>query len=132
MFKRNLLTSLLLYEKVRTTKKRAEAVAPQVDKLITFAKSRAPHVAIRRLNRTVTDKNACKKVMEVFIKRYAKRSSGLTRMQPLGYRQGDGAELVELSLLEGEEVATETKAKASATTVASKPSKKSAKKPSKK
>ena len=109
MFKRNLLTSLLLYEKVRTTKKRAEAIAPEVDTLINFAKKNKPHVAIRRINQRVTDKNASRKVMEVFIKRYAKRSSGLTRMEALGYRVGDGAEVVHLSLVEGEEVTVPTK-----------------------
>ena len=104
MLKRNLLTSVLLYETVRTTKKRAAVVAPQVDKLINYAKTHEPQVAIRYLNRTVTDKNASKKVMEVFTKRFAKVSSGLTRTKALGFREGDGAELVELSLVEGEAV----------------------------
>jgi len=109
MFKRNLLTSLLLYESVRTTKKRAAVVAPEVDKLINYAKTHSPHVAIRYLNKTVTDKNASKKVMEVFIKRYAKKSSGLTRTVHAGVRVGDGAELVDLSLVEGLEGTEVTK-----------------------
>jgi ribosomal protein L17 len=104
MFKRNLLTSLLLYESVRTTKKRASVIAPEVDKLINFAKKHTPHVAIRHLNKTVTDTNASKKVMEVFIKRYAKRDSGLTRTVAAGFRPGDGAEVVDLSLVDGEVV----------------------------
>ncbi len=120
MFKRNLLTSLLLYEKVRTTKKRAEAIAPQVDTLITFAKKSTPHVAIRRLNQVVTDKNASRKVMEVFINRYANRSSGLTHMEPLGYRQGDGAELVNLMLIEGTDGTDVNTSAPSATSVPSK------------
>lgn len=106
MIKRNLLTSLLLYESVRTTKKRAAVIAPEVDKLIAFAKKHTPQVAIRHINKTVTDKNASKKIMEVFIKRYAKRSSGLTRTVAAGFRGGDGAEVVELSLVEGEAVTT--------------------------
>ncbi len=104
MVKRNLLTSLLLYESVRTTKKRASVIAPEVDKLINFAKKHTPHVAIRHLNKTVTDTNASKKVMEVFIKRYAKRDSGLTRTVAAGFRPGDGAEVVDLSLVDGEVV----------------------------
>ena len=105
MFKRNLVTSLLLYESVRTTKKRAQVVAPEVDRLIHYAKSHAPQVAIRYLNRTVTDKNASKKVMEVFVKRFSKIQGGLTRMVPAGYRDGDGAELVDMSFVDGEAVA---------------------------
>ncbi|MDP7068972.1 MAG: bL17 family ribosomal protein [Candidatus Peribacteraceae bacterium] len=106
MVKRNLLTSLLLYESVRTTKKRAAVVAPQVDKLINYAKTHSPHVAIRHINKTVTDKNASKKIMEVFTKRYAKKSSGLTRTKAAGFRVGDGAHVVDISLVEGEVVET--------------------------
>jgi len=101
MLKRNLVTSVLLYESVRTTKKRAKAVQPLVDKIIHLAKTKPAHLAIRMINQTVTDKNACKKVMEVLKDRYANRSSGLTRMVPAGARKGDGAELVDLSLVEG-------------------------------
>lgn len=107
MLKRNLLTSLLLYENVRTTKKRAAVIAPQVDKLVNYAKKHAPHVAIRHINMTVTDKNASKKIMEVFTKRFAKQSSGLTRIKAAGFRIGDGAEIVDISLVDGETVEVE-------------------------
>lgn len=102
MLKRNLLTSLLLYETVRTTKSRARAVAPMVDRMIRNAKKQTPHVAIRAMNAVLTDKNACRKVMEVLVARYKKRESGLTRTVPLGVRVGDGAQLVELTLLDAE------------------------------
>ena len=104
MLKRNLLTSLLLHEEVRTTKKRAAVIAPEFDKIINYAKTRTPQVAIRYINRLVTDKNASKKIMEVYIKRFAKAQSGLTRTKAVGFRGGDGAELVDLTLVEGEKV----------------------------
>ena len=104
MLKRNLVTSLLLYESIRTTKKRAKVIQPIVDKLVLVAKKKPTHLAIRTINRTVTDKNASKKVMEVLKHRYEDRSSGLTRMVPAGARKGDGAELVDLSLVEGKDV----------------------------
>ena len=104
MLKRNLITSLLLYEKMRTTKKRAAVITPEIDKIITFAKNHTPHVAIRHINTIVTDKNASKKIMEVYIKRFAKVQSGLTRIKAAGSRDGDGAELVDVSLVEGEVV----------------------------
>jgi large subunit ribosomal protein L17 len=100
IIKRNLLTSLLLYERVRTTKRRALAIAPTVDRMITYAKKHSPQQAVRYLNRTVTDRNASRKVMEVFIARYKDRPSGLTRMKPAGARAGDGAELVDLELVD--------------------------------
>ncbi len=97
---RNIVTSLFLYETVRTTKKRAEVVRPLVDKLITVVKTRPAHVAIRHINRYVTHVNASKKAMEVLKSRYATRTSGFTRMIALGSRQGDGAELVNLELVD--------------------------------
>lgn len=110
---RNLITSLLLYEKVRTTKKRAEVVRPTVEHIITLSKTRTPQVAIRAINALVSHKNACRKTMEVLRLRFEKRSSGFTRIVPLGARAGDGAKVVSLELVEGEEVkAPEKKAKA--------------------
>jgi len=106
MLKRNLVTSILLYESVRTTKARAKAVAPVVDRLISKAKKQEPHVAIRYINKVVTDKNASRKIMEVFKHRYANRTSGLTRIVPAGVRTGDGAMLVDFSFVEGEDVPT--------------------------
>lgn len=101
MIQRNLVTSLLLYEQVRTTRKRARVVAPLVDRLLAIAKRSKPHNAIRAINRVVTDRNASRKIMEVFVKRFADVSSGFTRTVPVGSRKGDGAELVDLMLVEG-------------------------------
>lgn len=101
MLQRNLVTSVLLYESVRTTKKRAEVVQPQIEKLITIAKTKVPHQAIRAINAVVTDKNACRKTMEVLKTRFAARSSGYTRMVALGMRHGDGAKMVTLELVGG-------------------------------
>lgn len=97
---RNLVTSVLLYESIRTTKKRAEVVQPIVEKIITTAKTKDPRNAIRAINAFVVDKNACRKVMELLKDRYSKRSSGFTRMTALGARQGDGAKMVTLELID--------------------------------
>lgn len=107
---RNLATSIVLYETVRTTKKRAKVVAPMVEKLITTAKTKEPRIAIRAINAVVMHENASKKLMEVLKLRYAKRSSGYTRITPVGARKGDGAELVDLELMD-RDVAVEAPAK---------------------
>lgn len=99
MLQRNLVTSLLLYEAVRTTRKRAKVIQPMVDHLITVAKTRPAQNAIRLINRVVTDKNASRKVMEVFMTRYKDRTSGMTRIVPVGVRLGDGAQVVDLLLV---------------------------------
>ncbi|MCK5019652.1 MAG: L17 family ribosomal protein [Candidatus Peribacteraceae bacterium] len=100
MMERNLLTSVLLYESIRTTKKRAQVVQPMIDKIITQAKKNVPHIAIRAINKIVTDKNASKKIMEVYCERYKNRTSGLSRIVPAGARKGDGAEAVDLVLVD--------------------------------
>lgn len=101
---RNLATSVVLYESVRTTRKRAKVVQPIVDRLITVAKRDKPHVAIRSINGVVTDKNASRKLMQVLRERFADRASGFTRIKAAGARKGDGAQLVDLSLVEGKKV----------------------------
>jgi large subunit ribosomal protein L17 len=112
MMARNLVTSILLYESIRTTRKRAKAIQPTVDRLIANAKKMEPRNAIRSVNAFVNDKNACKKLMEVFVQRYAKRSSGFTRIVPVGARKGDGAELVDLILVDSETRTASDSAKA--------------------
>jgi large subunit ribosomal protein L17 len=102
MMERNLLTSVLLYEVVRTTKQRAKVVRPLVDRAIATAKRQEPQRAVRVLNAMVTDRNASRKVMEVFVNRYKNRTSGFTRVTPAGYRSGDGAEMVDIVLIDAE------------------------------
>lgn len=99
MLLRNLVTSLILYETIRTTKMRAKVLQPLLDRLMTKALTQQPQVAIRFLNRVVTDKNASRKTMEVLVPRFHDRPSGYSRIRLLGRRIGDGAEMVELSLL---------------------------------
>src|SRR3989344_4082768 len=114
LLQRNLVTSLFLYEAVRTTRARAKPIQPIVDRLITNAKKQDTHVEIRTLNAYVTDKNACRKVMEVLKPRYQSRPSGFTTLKAAGSRKGDGAELVDLALMDAvvgvsEEKTTKTK-----------------------
>ncbi len=106
MMQRNLVTSVLLYEGIQTTKKRAQVVQPIVEKMITLAKKKEAYLAIRSINAVVTNKNACRKTMEVLKVRFADRPSGFTRIVPLGMRAGDGAKVVRLELVEGKEVAS--------------------------
>ena len=97
---KNLVTSILLYESVRTTKKRAQVVRPLVDRVIAIGKRERNDLAIRKINLIVTDVNACRKVLEVLKQRYANRPGGFTRMLPVGQRSGDGALMVDLSLVD--------------------------------
>lgn len=129
---KNIVTSTILYEHVRTTKKRAQVARSLVDQVITLGKKLRTDLAIRRINKLVCDENACRKILEVLKVRYAKRAGGFTRMVPVGQRQGDGALMVDIILIDAAEpVVTEEKKMAapkkvstSAKATADKPSKK--------
>ena len=109
---KNMVTSVLLYERIRTTKKRAQVLKGVVDRVIAIGKRERKDLAIRKINQIVFDDNACRKVMEVLTKRYANRPSGFTRVVPVGTRFGDGALLADVILIDAAEPVVEEAAPA--------------------
>lgn len=95
---RNLATSIILHEKVRTTKARAKFVRPLVEKAITIGKSKSV-TSVRTLNGMFMVKNAIKKLVEELGPKYKDRKGGYLRITPLGRRQGDAAEMVQIELV---------------------------------
>ena len=96
---RNMATSIILYEKVKTTIARARQVRPIVEDLITKAKTKDTRNAIRQIAKVIMDPNASKKLLEVLKERFKNRPGGYTRVIKLGFRSGDGAKLVSVQLL---------------------------------
>ncbi len=96
---RNLATSLILYEKIKTTRAKAKVVQPVIDKIITIAKKDNTAVAVRKLQRIFFDENASKKTLEELKKRYSDRTSGFTRIIPVKARATDAAPLVQIELV---------------------------------
>ncbi len=105
---RSLATSVILFEKVKTTVGRAKQVRPIVEDLITKAKTKDARNAIRQISKIVWDENASRKLLEVLKDRFKNREGGYTRMVKLGFRAGDAAEVVSLQLL-GEDEAPKAK-----------------------
>ena len=95
---RNLATSLLLYEKVKTTEAKARVIRPIVERLISVSKVNSV-LTRRRLARYVMDANAVKKEVEVLGVRYKDRQGGYTRIVKLGQRLGDAAPEVRIELV---------------------------------
>ena len=95
---RNLASSVLIYERVKTTKAKAKAVRPLVEKLITVAK-KGKLENRRKLIAVLPQKMAVKKAMEVLGNRYKDRDGGYTRIIKLDSRQGDGAEMAQIELV---------------------------------
>ncbi len=95
----NLAVSIILHEKVITTKTKAKAVKPIIDRLIATAKRKDKMNAIRYLKSELPEELASKKIMESLLKRYKDRSSGFTTKKDLGFRQGDAAPIVQIELI---------------------------------
>ena len=95
---RNLATSVILYEKVKTTEAKAKAVKPLVEKAITSGKK--PTIASRRkLMSFFYTEHPVKKIFEVLGPRYQSRAGGYTRIVKIGARKNDGAEMVQIELV---------------------------------
>ena len=95
---RNLASSIIIYEKVKTTEAKAKVVRSLVEKMITSAKT-GDLASRRKLISTLPQTMAIKKAMEVLGPRYKERAGGYTRIIKIGARKGDGAELVQIELV---------------------------------
>ena len=113
---RNLVTSFLEKERVRTTLAKARSVRPVAEKMITLGKRGTLH-ARRQALAYMTKEAAVQKLFDELGPRYKERPGGYTRIVKLDTRAGDGASMAMLEL-----VGAEFKAKA-------KKKKKDAKKP---
>ena len=105
--RRTLVKQLFEYERIRTTKAKAQAIRGQAEKLITLAKrnlatdDEAKIVHARRIAAArLADDEMVKKLFDEIAPRYTERAGGYTRMLKLGRRYGDSAEMVILELVE--------------------------------
>ena len=99
---RNMVTSLLKHDRIRTTGARAMEVRRWADHLITLAKRGDLHARRQALS-IVREKDVVHKLFEQAGERFGAVSGGYTRVIKLGKRPGDAASMsmVELIALEG-------------------------------
>ena len=95
---RNLVTSLLGYEKIRTTEARGKVIRGIAEEMITLGKKGTLHHR-RQALAYIFDKDVTDKVFSDLAKRYAERPGGYVRIAKLGNRLGDAAPLVQLELV---------------------------------
>jgi large subunit ribosomal protein L17 len=108
---RNLVTSLLEHERVKTTDAKAKEVRPLAEKLIGLAKRGDLHARRQALS-VVRKPDLVKKLFETLSPRYQSRTGGYLRIVKVGYRPGDGAPVSLVELIgEGKEGAKKAKAK---------------------
>ncbi|GGA53889.1 50S ribosomal protein L17 [Kroppenstedtia guangzhouensis] len=112
---RDLVTDLIIHERIETTESKAKEVRSIADKMITLAKrgdlhARRQAASFVRSNRSRTERDgekvahetvdAVKKLFDEVGPRYEERNGGYTRIIKIGPRRGDGAEMVYLELVE--------------------------------
>ena len=96
---RNMVTSLLKYERIRTTDTKAKEVRRWADNLITLAKRGG--LSNRRLAHSrIMDDAQEKKLFEVLADRYADREGGYTRVIKAGIRASDAAPIAIIELVD--------------------------------
>jgi len=96
---RNMATSLIQHERIRTTEAKAKELRPVVEKLITIGGTDDVH-SRRRARRMIQDRAVLQKLFDEVGPRFRERPGGYTRILKLGARKGDGAELAIIELTE--------------------------------
>jgi len=95
---KNLASSVIIYEKVKTTEAKAKTVKPFIEKIITTS-IKGGLAGRRELISLLPQKMAVKKAMEILAVRYKERKGGYLRIIKLGKRQGDNASMVQIELV---------------------------------
>lgn len=129
MFK-NLLTSLVIHERIETTEAKAKAIKPAADKMVTLAK-RHNTDSMYFLQQQLAGE-ALKKFIDDVAPRFTSRNGGYTRIIKSGHRTKDDARMAIMEWVEKplpKEVKPKEEKKTTAKTA--KPTK-TAKKPTKK
>lgn len=96
---RNMVTSLLLHERIDTTVPKAKELRSLVDKMITLGKRGDLH-ARRAVASYLFDDAAVAKVFSDLAGRFSTRNGGYTRILRRGVRIGDAAQLATLELVD--------------------------------
>jgi large subunit ribosomal protein L17 len=107
---RNLVTSLLLEERIETTLPKAKAMRPQVEKMITLGK-RGDLSARRQASAYLMTRDAVGKLFDTIAPRFGDRNGGYLRIVRTGWNRGDGADKAFIELLGSEKVLDEKRQK---------------------
>ena len=96
---RGLTSELVQHERITTTLAKAKETRVVAEKLITHGKKGTLHHRRLALSQ-VPNKKVVKKVFDDLSQRDADRPGGYTRITKLGPRQGDGAQMAVIELVE--------------------------------
>ena len=95
---RNLVTSLVIEERIETTLTKAKAMRPHVEKMITLGKRGDVH-ARRLAAGYLMTREAVEKLFDTIGPRFGDRNGGYLRIVRTGWQKGDGADKAFVELL---------------------------------
>lgn len=107
---RNLVTSIILEDRVQTTVTKAKAARPHVEKMITLGK-RGDLAARRKALAYLMTREAVSRLFETVAPRYGDREGGYLRIVRSGFQKGDGAEKAFVEMLGVEKILEEKREK---------------------
>ncbi len=98
---RNLVTSIIVMDRVQTTITKCKATRPLVEKMITLGKRGDVH-ARRQAAAYLMTPASVDRLFAVVAPRYGSRNGGYCRIVRIGARKGDAAEMAIIELLGAE------------------------------
>ena len=107
----NLATSLILNKRIETTVAKAKALKMYVEPLITKSKDDSTH-SRRTVFSYLKNKEAVTELFRTVAPKIADRPGGYTRVLKTGFRQGDGADMALIELVDFNEAALASAKKA--------------------
>lgn len=111
---KNLLTDLIIHEKIVTTKAKAKELSRKMDKLVTFAKEGSIHsrrevskhlrkvsILTKKLNKNKkpVEIDAVQKLFSTIAPKMKNKNGGYTQVLNYGFRRGDAAEMAVVSFI---------------------------------
>jgi large subunit ribosomal protein L17 len=107
---RNMVTSLIIEERIETTVPKAKALRPTIEKMITLGK-RGDLAARRQAAAYVMTDEAIRKLFDTIGPRFGDRNGGYTRIVRTSWQKGDGADKAFIELLGSEKLLDEKREK---------------------
>src|SRR5665213_1977382 len=107
---RNLVTSIILEDRVETTITKAKAARPHVEKMITLGK-RGDLSARRQALAYLMTRGGVSRLFATVAPRYGDREGGYLRIVRSGFQKGDGAEKAFVEMLGVEKILEEKREK---------------------
>ena len=121
----NMATSLILHKRIQTTVAKAKALKMYVEPLITKSKEDSTH-SRRVVFSYLKNKEAVTELFRTVAPKIADRPGGYTRVLKTGFRQGDGADMALIELVDFNEAALASAPKKAAKKTTRRSSKKAA------